>query len=247
MTSELNIDADLEFRATAAESLDFSSEEFVGRVGEGFNDYGVRKNLDENDDLRSVDVIFAAMEPGPPERRKGVRITEQFLRDVAQKDYDDAPPHLLDHRQRETFAKIGDVEQVWFSELQNKLMLRARIPNTGARTHNEAIARYTFEPPSIRNGSIGFGGNFDAVKNDDGEPELVDGAIREFSTVNFPGGYDEGGVAPAFAEEAVEAAEATDADFDDPSNATEPTDGDEGENLAADGRDFSVTTDTVTF
>lgn len=254
---ELDINEELAFAAETADDLDFTAEEFVERVGTGFNEYGVRKNEDDDGELHSVDVIFAAMEPGPPERRKGVRITAEFLKKVAAKDYDSKePPHLLDHRSRETFAKIGNVKDVWYSDLHGKLFIQARVPNTGAPTHTEAIARYTFEPPSIEDGSVGFGNDFTAVRNDDGEPELADATLREFSTVNFPGGYDEGGVAPAFAEEAVAAAEtvsasdtasdaeADDADFDDPSNDEEPSDGDEGENSAA---DFSVQTETITY
>lgn len=244
--TELEIDAELEFAAAGVDSLDFEADEFTSQVGTGFNEFGVRENY-EDDELHSVDVVFGAMQPGPPERRKGVRITEEFLRSVGSKDYvnnQDEPPHLLDHRQRETFAKIGDVKKVWYSDHQGKLMLMARVPNTGAPTHTEAIARYSFEPPSIKDGSVGFKQDYSVVKNDDGEPELADATLREFSTVNFPGGYDEGGVAPAFAEEAVEAAEA--ADFDDPSDGKEVSDDadDEGENSAA---DFSVTTETVTF
>lgn len=241
--TELDIDEELEFAAYAPESLDFSSDEFVERVGSGFNEYGVRTNEDDDDDLHSVDVIFAAMEPGPPERRNGVRITPQFLKNVASKDYGTEPPHLLNHKKRDTFAKIGDVQDVWYSDLHGKLFVQARIPNTGAPTHTEAIARYTFEPPSIRDGSIGLGKDYTVVRNDEGEPEMQDGSLQEFSAVNFPGGYDEGGVAPAFAEKAVEAAAS--ADFDDPSDEAEASNGsDEGENSAA---DFSVTTETVTF
>lgn len=238
----LDIDADLSFSATAPDELDFSAEEFVNRVGEGFNEHGVRKNYDEDEDgIHSVDVIFEAMEPGPPKRRNGVRITESFLRSVSEKDYSTDPPHLMDHRDKETFAKIGDVKDVWFSDRLSKLMLMARVPNTGAPTHTEAVSRYTFDPPSIRNGSVGFGDQYEARRNDDGEPELVTAKLREFSTVNFAGGYDEGGVAAAFAEEA---SDAVDAEFDDPPDE-EPGDGDGGENSAA--KTFSVETETITF
>lgn len=236
--TELNVDADLEFAAKAPDGVDFSHEEFTQRLGTGWNEYGVRTNYDQSDDLRSVDVIFGAMEPGPPERRNGVRITEDFLRSVASKDYSDEPPHLKDHKSRDTFADLGTVREVWFSERLSKLMLMVRVPNTGAPTHTEAVSRYTFEPPAIRNGSVGFGRQYTAEVNDDGEPELVDGKLREFSTVNFPGGYDDGGVAAAFAEEAVEAADAV--EVDDAPN------GDDGaENSAAES--FSVDTETITF
>jgi hypothetical protein len=238
----LEIESDLAFDATIPD-LDFSSQEFTDRVGTGFNEYGVRENTDgETGELQSVDVIFEAMEPGPPDRRNGVRITESFLRKVGEKEYSESPPHLKDHRAEDSFADIGKVRDVWFSEQLSKLMLMVRVPNTGAPTHNEAVSRYTFEPPTIRNGSVGFGDNYEAVRNDDGEPELVDGKLREFSTVNFPGGYDSGGVAAAFAEEAVEAVE--DMEFDDGSEE-EPSEGDDPENSAADT--FSITTETVTY
>ncbi|AGC34279.1 prohead protease [Halorubrum virus HRTV-11] len=207
MTQELQLDAELEFAAEAAgsESLDFDSEEFRQHAGTGFNEYGVRENYDSEGNIESVDVVFEAMEPGPPERRNGVRITDEFLRRVGGKDYTQEPPHLLDHRASETFANIGHVREVWFSEQAEKLALMVRVPNTGGPTHSEAIARYTYQPPAIRNGSVGFGKDYKAVRNDDGEPELVDGQLREFSTVNFPGGYDNGGVAAAFAEAATDA------------------------------------------
>lgn len=237
---ELDIESNLSFSATPPDDLDFSSEEFVERVGEGFNEYGVRTNYEDDDEenVHSVDVVFAAMEPGPPERRNGIRITSEFLRKVGTKDYDEEPPHLKDHRDKDSFSKIGDVKRVWFSEAQEKLMLMARVPNTGGPTHSEALARYTFEPPSIRNGSVGFGNQYTAIRNEKGEPELKDGSLREFSTVNFAGGYDEGGVAAAFAEEAIEAADAVE--------VNDAPDEDEGaENSAADS--FSVTTETITF
>ena len=242
--TELDIDEELAFAASAPD-LDFSAEEFTERVGDGFNEHGVRTNEDDDGNLHSVDVIFAAMEPGPPERRNGVRITSDFLRNVARQNYERDPPHLLDHQKRDSFAKIGDVKDVWYSDFHDKLFLMARVPNTGGPTHTEAIARYTFEPPSIRDGSVGLGNDYTVVKNDDGEPELVDGSLQEFSTVNFPGGYDEGGVAPAFGEAAAEAVQA--GEFDDSPYGKETGDdaGDGDENSAA--TDFSVNTETVTF
>jgi hypothetical protein len=196
----LNIDEELTFHASRLdEGVDF--EQFEDRIGLGFNEYGVRENRDNNGDLESVDVVFKAMEPGPPERRNGVRITDTFLDKVAAKDYSPKPPHLKDHEARNTFARIGEVKEAWFSEGVDSLMLMTRTPNVeGSSNHQEAIARYTHEPPEIRDGSLGFGANYEAAMNDDGEPEMKDGKFREFSTVNFPGGYDEGGVNTAFAE-----------------------------------------------
>lgn len=227
----LNIEETLSFRASTNEELDFN--DFADRVGEGFNEFGVRQNTDEEDNVESVDVIFEAMEPGPPERRNGVRITEEFLRKVASKDYTDEPPHLLDHRKRDTFSKIGDVREVWFSDRLGKLMIMARVPNTGAATHDEAIARYTHTPPSIRDGSVSFGDSYEAIRNDSGEPELADATLQEFSATNFAGGYDDGGIRAEFAEAAVE--EAENAEFDDPPEASN------GENSA------TINTETVTF
>jgi len=80
-------------------------------------------------------------------------------------------------------------------------MLMTRTPNIeGSDNHQEAIARYTHNPPAIRDGSLGFGSNYEAKMNNNGVPEMVDGKFREFSTVNFPGGYDRGGVNAAFAD-----------------------------------------------
>jgi len=198
---KLDIEEKLAFSASTleGEEIDFSHSEFESRVGTGFNEHGVRENY-ENDELQSVDVIFEAMEPGPPNRRNGVRITDTFLENVASKDYN-SPPHLKDHDDSDTFAKIGSVRETWFSDRLGKLMLMTRTPNIeGSSNHQEAIARYTHSPPSISDGSLGFGRNYEAVRNDDGEPEMQDGKFREFSTTNFPGGYDEGGVNAAFSQ-----------------------------------------------
>jgi hypothetical protein len=236
---ELNINEQLNFSASmAGEGLDFEHSEFQERVGTGFNEYGVRTNRDEDGNIESVDVIFEAMEPGPPEDRNGVRITGEFLRSVAGKNYSTKPPHLKDHDVGDSFARIGQVQNAWFSERLGKLMLMTRTPNVeGSRNHQEAIARYTHEPPEIRDGSLGFGKNYEAVRNDDGEPEMKDGKFREFSTVNFPGGYDEGGVNAAFSE----ALEDADVEFDDPADDDDKS----GENSATE--DFAVDTETIKF
>lgn len=201
MTKILDINKHFHFSAsTPDDDIDFNHEEFTERVGSGFTEHGVRKNVSDGS-TESVDVIFQAMEPGPPERRNGVRITSEFLERVGEKEYEQNPPHLKDHNDTDTFARIGEVREAWFSERLEKLMLMTRTPNIeGSSNHQEAIARYTHEPPAIRDGSLGFGNNYEAVMNDDGEPEMRDGKFREFSTVNFPGGYDEGGVNTAFAE-----------------------------------------------
>jgi hypothetical protein len=237
--TQLNIEERLAFSASTPDGdIDFSHSEFEERVGTGFNEHGVRKNHDDEGNLESVDVMFQAMEPGPPEDRNGVRITEEFLDKVAGKDYQSRPPHLKDHEDKDSWARIGEVRTAWFSDRLNKLMLMTRTPNIeGSQNHQEAVARYTHEPPAIRDGSLGFGSNYTAVRNEDGEPEMRDGKFREFSTVNFPGGYDEGGVNTAFAE-AIEEAEV---EFDDPAD----DDSESGENSATE--DFAVETETIQF
>jgi hypothetical protein len=222
----LDIDADLAFRAQSADGLDF--EVFADRVGTGFNEYGVRENTDADGNITSIDVLYEAMEPGPPERRNGVRITPEFLRRVGEKDYDPLP-FMKDH-ERASSQKIGDVRRAFYSEHVSKLMLMNRIPNTGAPAHDEAIARYTHDPPSWRDGSVGFGRDYEAVENDAGEPELRDATLREFSATPFPGGYDDGGLKAAFADKAQAAVSVNDSGSSD-------------ENPAA----FITTTQTITF
>lgn len=261
----LSIDKKLAFAASTPDGgIDFSHSEFKERVGTGFNEHGVRENTDEDGNLESVDVIYEAMEPGPPERRNGVRITSEFLGAVAGKEYDN-PPHLKDHNDKDTFSKIGSVRDAWFSDRLNKLMLMTRTPNIeGSSNHSEAIARYTHDPPEITDGSLGFGNNYEAIRNSDGEPEMKDGKFREFSTTNFPGGYDDGGVKAAFAEaveEVVDSGEGgggeTEVEKDDGSHFTVETvdvtkfddaaeeDDKSVENSAA-GK-FAVQTDTIQF
>ncbi len=234
----LEIDEEFTFAARSPnDDIDFSHSEFTERLGTGFNEYGVRENYDDDGNLESVDVIFGAMEAGDPEDRNGVRITDEFLKKVSSKNYSPNPPHLKDHNTKDTFSRIGEVRDTWFSQRLGKLMLMTRTPNIGgSENHQEAIARYTHEPPEIRDGSLGFGQQYEAEMNDHGEPEMVDGKFREFSTVNFPAGYDEGGVRSAFAE----AIEESDTKFDDSEDG-----GNSGENLATE--DFAVKTDTIQF
>ncbi|MFB6188195.1 MAG: hypothetical protein ABEI86_15205 [Halobacteriaceae archaeon] len=219
-------DAHLEFSAGRYEDQPIDLE--------GFNEYGVRENRDENDDLRSVDVVYEAMEPGDPDDRNGVRITEEFLREVASKDYTGQEPYMLGHSDQ-PLDEVGKIRKVWFSEEVGKLMLMNRVFNTGAPTHEEVVKRLTYDPPTMTDGSVGLGNQYEAVINERGEPELVDGTIREFSTVPFPGGYDNGGLGlpnAAFAEQLMEGAE-----VDDGENEEESP-----ENSA-----FSVTKETISF
>lgn len=188
---KFTVDEDLVFKA------DFGSPDSKA-LAQGFNDYGVRRNENDDGELESIDVIFEAMEPGPPEDRNGVRITDDFLRNLASKDYSDDPPTLMDHS-HETLSKIGNLTRVWFSDSASKLMVMNRIYNTGAETHDEVIKRFTNDPPTITDGSIGLGENYEVVPNEKGEPELKDGKIQEFSTTPMPGGYDEGGLRASWA------------------------------------------------
>lgn len=185
---------------------------------EGFNEHGVKENRDEETgDLESVDVVYEAMEPGPPEDRNGVRITEEFLRTVAEKDYSQGEPYMLGHSEQ-PLDEVGKMKDVWFSESAGKLMVKNRVFNTGAATHDEVISRLTHSPPTMTDGSAGFGSNYEAVVNASDEPELIDGRLREFSTVPFPGGYDDGGVglpSTAFAEKVLDKAGSPVDDGDD--------------------------------
>lgn len=241
MTDTLNIEETLAFSASVPRNDDLDFSAFADRVGDGFNDYGVRENYDEDGTLESVDVLYEAMQPGPPENRNGVRITQDFLRAVASKEYND-PPHLRDHEDKNTFARIGRMKDAFFSDATESMWVMTRTPNIeGSQAYQEAIARYTHEPPEITDGSVGFGNQYEAVRNDDGEPELVDGKIREFSTVNFPGGYDDGGVRAAFAE----AVEEVMTEFDDPAADTRNS----GEDSATDdvNGEFTIETETIQF
>lgn len=225
--TSVEMDDNLEFRAgrSLLENIDL----------EGFNQYGVRKNLNDDENLESVDIVYEAMEPGPPENRNGVRITEQFLKNVADHSYSNGEPYMLGHSDQ-PLDEIGKLRKVWFSDTAEKLMVMNRVFNTGASTHDEVINRMTHDPPTMTDGSVGFGDNYEAVVNADDEPELIDGKIREFSTVPFPGGYDDGGVglpSSAFAEQVLEEAETQ---FDDGEQ-----DGNSLENSA------SVVTETITF
>ena len=207
---------------------------------DGFNEYGVRENRDDDENLRSVDVVYEAMEPGDPEDRNGVRVTSDFLRKVAEKDYSESTPFMLGHSDQ-PLDEVGKLQKVWFDESVEKLMLMNRVFNTGAPTHDEVVKRLTYDPPTMTDGSVGFGDQYEAVVNEDGEPELIDGEIREFSTTPFPGGYDDGGLGlpnTAFTEAVEEAVQFDDVAQDGTQN------GDATENPAF---DTDVSTETISF
>lgn len=246
---ELNVNETLVFESASVQAEDIPVEfREPGEDDNGFNEHGVRENYEDNE-LQSVDVMYRAMEPGPPRDRNGVRITKSFLRNLGGKDYSN-PPFLKDHDRRDTFAKIGSVKEVQF---RDALWVMNRIPNVqGSQNHEEAIARFTHDPPQITDGSVGLGQDYTVTKNDEGEPELQDARLQEFSTTNFPGGYDDGGLEAAFAE-AIEEVSVLDVDDEDVSD--EPDDGEFSETSASQASDtpnessnsLTITTKTVDF
>lgn len=197
MENELHFSAEFGTEISALEHQPFL---------EGFNEHGVRVNKTQEGEIESVDAIWEAMEPGEPSKRNGVRITLEFLKSVSEKDYSGREPFMLAHS-RDPLAQVGYVPHVWFSDRREKLMLMTRTPNTGATAKEDVIAEMTYDPPQLTDGSVSFQHQFTMEINDDGEPELVDGKLTEFSITPFPGGYDEGGLAAAFAEEATELAQ----------------------------------------
>lgn len=186
MTNQYDIDEDLSF------NVEFS--EIGGdALNDGFNRYGVK----EHDD-GSIDVIFAAMEPG---LRKGVRITRDFLTYVAG-NFSDPIPMQMDHSKGQ-MQNVGQIVDARFSN--DFLRLYGHIPKTGNSVRDDVIADFTHDPPAIQDGSAGFGNDFEMVQNDNGEPEFVEAELKEFSLTPFPAGYEDGGLSPSFAEAAREA------------------------------------------
>lgn len=193
--STIQIDADLEFSASpATPPTEFSIE---GRDLSGFNQYGVRQNRDENGSLLSIDVVYRAMEPGV---RKNVRVTPEFLGNVAA-NFTGPVPLQYDHSASQ-LVNVGQVLDVWSS--QEALWLMGRIPNTGSQIRTDTIADFTYQPPAITDGSVGFGRDYEVTFNEDTEEYVfVNAALAEFSLTPFPAGYDTGGLSPAFCEAAT--------------------------------------------
>lgn len=181
-------------------NIEFSVPESVtDSLDEGFNRYGVRE-LDDG----SIDVIFAAMEPGV--RHEGtpfeVEITEQFLSRVASKNYPDRIPVQFDHSHSQR-ANVGWVygDQVKFSD--GFLRVKAHIPATGSQIREDTISDFTHDPPAITDGSVGLDPRSIEVKdkpNKDDPAQFVDAVLQEFSLTPFPAGYDDGGLSPNFSE-----------------------------------------------
>ncbi len=193
MTNDYQIDEKLCFNVSFARPLGVEQDY-------GFNEYGVKQYEDG-----SIDVIFAAMEPG---LRKGIRVTEEFLGRVAE-NFSDGLPMQLDHSQGQ-LANVGYVKSAKFAD--NFLRLIGHIPNTGNSIRSDVIADFTHEPPAINDGSVGFSNDYRIERNDAGEPEFIDATMNEFSLTPFPAGYGtDGGLSPRFAQAAREAGVFTDA------------------------------------
>jgi hypothetical protein len=190
--TEIQIDADLAFSASAYRPV--SGAPFDT---DGFNEYGVRVNEEEDGSVESVDVIFRAMEPG---LRKEIRVTESFLRGVAD-DFSGSVPVQYDHDKSQR-SNVGSVFAAWTSDA---LYLAGNIPNTGSTIRTDTIADFTHEPPAITDGSVGFGRDYEIDYNEAAdEYQFVSATLNEFSLTPFPAGYDRatGGLSPAFCEAA---------------------------------------------
>jgi hypothetical protein len=181
-------------------NITFSVPEAVATsLEDGFNRYGVREHEDG-----SIDVLFAAMEPGV--RHEGtpfeVEITEQFLSRVASHKYPDRLPLQFDHSHSQR-ANVGWVygDKVKFSD--GFLRLMAHVPNTGSQIRTDTIADFTHDPPAITDGSLGLDPRSIELSdrpNRDEPAEFTDARLQEFSLTPFPAGYDDGGLSPNFSE-----------------------------------------------
>lgn len=181
-------------------NVNFAQSGRLGAVDDGFNEYGVRE-LDDG----SIDVIFAAMEPGT--RHEGspfeVDITPDFLRKVASKDYASRLP-VQDSHEKNQRSNVGWLRsnKVKFSD--GFLRLIGHIPNTGSQVRSNYISDFTHDPPAIQDGSVGFDPRSLKVETsrDKNEPaKFTDGRLQEFSLTPFPAGYDEnGGLSAQFSE-----------------------------------------------
>lgn len=165
-------------------------EQVVDSLDDGFNKYGVREYEDG-----SIDVIFAAMEPGV---RRGVEVTDSFLSNVARHDYNSKLPLQYDHSYSQR-ANVGWIEPQNIKFSNNFLRVMAHIPNTGSQIRSDTINDFTHDPPAISDGSVGFDPRTIEVDSQRGEdPTFVDARLQEFSLTPFPAGYDSGGLSPVF-------------------------------------------------
>jgi len=189
----------IELSESVAFSVEFGATEQDRPVG--FDTHGIRRNYssEDEDELESIDVIFAAMEPG---ERKGFDITEPFLQTVA-RNFSDPVPMQLDHDENQ-LSNVGTINAARFSD--GFLRLIGNVPNTGNSIKSDVIADFTHDPPAIRDGSVGFGSDIVIQQNEEGNPEFVDANIIEFSLTPFPAGYDDrGGLSPQFRKAARDA------------------------------------------
>lgn len=162
----------------------------IDSLGDGFNRHGVREHEDG-----SIDVIYAAMEPGV---RRGVEVTDSFLETVANHNYGSRLPLQYDHSHSQR-ANVGwiDPQNIKFSDGFLKVM--AHIPNTGSQIRTDTINDFTHDPPAITNGSVGFDPTTIEVEAERGsDPTFVNAKLQEFSLTPFPAGYDNGGLSPVF-------------------------------------------------
>lgn len=189
MTDEQDLDV-------AGFNIEFSSPD-KDTLGDGFNEYGVRENYD-GDELESIDVIYDAMEPGV---RKGVEITPEFLRTVAENS--ESVPIQYDHSHSQRM-NVGYLNEMKFAEDAQKLRKIFNIPNTGSQIRTDTIADFTHSTgPQIRDGSVGFDPRsleFAEPDSDEAKAQFTDGKIIEFSLTPFPAGYDNGGITPRFSQ-----------------------------------------------
>jgi len=188
MSEPITIEEDLSFSVSFSNQISPSISREMG-----FNEYGV-KSYDDG----SIDVTFAAMEPG---LRKGFRVTDEFLARVAS-NFTDGIPMQLDHSPGQ-LANVGKIKEVKFSD--GYLRLLGHVPNTGNSVRNDVIADFSYTPPAITDGSVGFGQDYVIERNGSGELEFVDATLSEFSLTPFPAGYETGGLSPAFTSAARDA------------------------------------------
>jgi len=163
-------------------------------LGEGFNRYGVREHEDG-----SIDVIFAAMEPGV---RRGIEVDEQFLSRVASHNYGSRLPLQYDHSHSQR-ANVGWIEPANIKFSDGFFRVMGHIPNTGSQIRTDTISDFTHDPPAITDGSVGFDPRTIKVErpSSKGEkPRFTDARLMEFSLTPFPAGYDNGGLSPQFSE-----------------------------------------------
>jgi hypothetical protein len=166
----------------------------IDSLGDGFNKYGVREHNDG-----SIDVIFAAMEPGV---RRGVEVTDTFLQNVTRHNYASRLPLQYDHSHSQR-ANVGWIEPENIKFSDGFLRVMAHIPNTGSQIRTDTINDFTHDPPAISDGSVGFDPRTIEVErpSERGEdPMFVDARLQEFSLTPFPAGYDGGGLTPAFSD-----------------------------------------------